>query len=183
MCIGETSQRASRAPRTVTASAPARADFAEARRLLRQGLLESAREKVLEGLKADPQSVEGYNLLGIIYDQQKKYEDSLAAFQRALKLDPRSVETHNNLGHSYFGQSKLGLAEKEFRAALEREPHNRDANCNLGLVLLGSKRPLEAIRYFHRVQPLDEATRLNLTRAYFRGGQTTKGLELVRTIS
>jgi len=86
--------------------------------MLAQENLESARQSALQGLKLQPQSVDGYNLLGIIHSLQKDYAQSLAAFQQALKLNPGSSETHNNLGKSYFAQEKLEPAAQEFRIAL-----------------------------------------------------------------
>ncbi len=164
-------------------SPAAKAEFAEAEKLLHQGYLENARAAVLRGLKLDPRSVEGYNLLGIIYGQEKNYTESVAALERALKLNPRSTEAHNNLGNIYFEQSNFEVAEQEFRAALRLDPRNRHANFNLGLVMLARGHPDEAIAFFRRVQPQDPTTLLNLARASLRAGETQKGLELARTIS
>ncbi len=78
----------------------------EAEDLLRQGLIEQAREKIQEALERNPSSVEGYNLLGIIYGDQKDYATALEAFQHALKLDPNSTTTRNNLGNVYVAQER-----------------------------------------------------------------------------
>ncbi len=161
----------------------ARGLFVQARDLLGQGNLVKAREATLQGIKLSPQSVDGYNLLGIIYSQQKDYSQSLAAFQQALKLNPSSSETHNNLGKSYFAQQKLEPAEKEFRTALRLGPHHRDSNYNLGLVLMAESHPEQAIPFFERVIPPDLGTLLNLTQALIRSGQVEKGLALASQIS
>ena len=79
-------------------SAPA---FQEAEELIQKGLFEQAREKIEEQLKLSPASVEGYNLLGIVYTSEKDYNHALDAFQRALELEPNSAKTHNNLGNLY----------------------------------------------------------------------------------
>ena len=73
--------------------------FREAEELFRQGLIDQAKEKIQEALERNPSSVEGYNLLGIIYGDQKDYATALEAFQHALKLDPNSTTTRNNLGN------------------------------------------------------------------------------------
>jgi len=49
----------------------ARQEFAEAKKLLEQGLLENAQAAAQKGLEADPRSVEGYDLLGIIDTERK----------------------------------------------------------------------------------------------------------------
>src|SRR5437667_221956 len=71
--------------------------FPEVEELLRQGLIEQAKEKIQEELQRNPSSVEAYNLLGIIYRDQKDYANALEAFQHALKLDPNSTRTRK--GH------------------------------------------------------------------------------------
>jgi len=157
--------------------------FVEAEALLRQGSIKEAEKEILEELKLFPTSVEGYNLLGIVYGHEKDYPSSIEAFQRALKLNPNSVLTHNNLGNVYVAQEKFELAEKEFRAALRREPSNRDGNYNLGLVLLARDQPREAARYFLRVRPREAPVLFNLVRAYLRSGQTAAGLKLARELS
>src|SRR6202158_5065212 len=88
--------------------------FLEAETLLRQGSVDEAKKKIQEQLALNP-SVEGYNLLGIVYSSQKDYANALEAFQRALKIDPNSSKTCNNLGNLYVAQERLDLAEKEFR--------------------------------------------------------------------
>ncbi|MFI5096182.1 MAG: tetratricopeptide repeat protein, partial [Candidatus Acidiferrales bacterium] len=155
----------------------------EAGELLRQGSIEQAKEKIHEELRQNPSSVEGYNLLGIVDTNEKDYANALQAFQQALKLAPNSTGTRNNLGNLYVAEEKLALAETEFRKVLRLEPGNRDGNYNLGLVLLAKNLPVEAIAHFQRVRPLDNATRFNLTRAYFRAGKTAEGLKLATELS
>ena len=151
--------------------------------MLRQGSIEQAKEKIHEELRQNPSSVEGYNLLGIVDTNEKDYANALQAFQQALKLAPNSTGTRNNLGNLYVAEEKLALAETEFRKVLRLEPGNRDGNYNLGLVLLAKNLPVEAIAHFQRVRPLDNATRFNLTRAYFRAGKTAEGLKLATELS
>src|SRR6266403_1703532 len=67
--------------------------FREAEELFRQGLIDQAKEKIQETLERNPSSAEGYNLLGIIYSDQKDYTNALEAFQHALKLDANSTRT------------------------------------------------------------------------------------------
>src|SRR6267378_6740827 len=51
-------------------SAKVESRFAEAETLIQQGLFDQAKEKLHEQLKLSP-SVEGYNLLGIVYGNEK----------------------------------------------------------------------------------------------------------------
>jgi tetratricopeptide (TPR) repeat protein len=155
----------------------------EAEELLRQGLVDRAKEKVQAELQRNPSSIEGYNILGIIYGDQKDYANAMDAFEQALKLEPNSTRTLNNLGNLYVTQEKLDLAEKEFRKVLRLAPGNRDGNYNLGLVLMARGSPAEAISHFQRVRPLDVVTRCNLTRAYLRTGRSAEGLKMATELS
>ncbi len=167
-------------PRT---SAKVQSPYVEAETLLRQGLVDEAKKEIQEVLALNPSSVEGYNLLGIIYSGEKDYANALESFQRALNLDPNSTRTRNNLGNLYVAQEKPDLAEKEFRKILRIDPANRDGNYNLGLVLMARGSAAEAIPHFQRVRPANVATRFNLIRAYLQAGRKAEGLKLARELS
>lgn len=169
--------------KAATAANRAAGLFQQAEQFLHQGEAAKAQEAVQEGLKLEPRSAEGYNLLGLIYEQEKEYPLSTQAFQKALTIAPHSTVSLNNLGNIWMLQQKADLAEKEFRAALSLDPGNRDANYNLGIVLLAERRPTEAIRCFQRVRPPDESSLFNLVQAYLQAGETQKGLETASRLS
>ena len=151
--------------------------------LLRQGLIEQAKDKIQEELRRNPSSVEGYNLLGIIYGDQKDFSSAVQAFQHALELDPNSTRAHNNLGNLYTAQGKTDLAEKEFRTTLRVDPGNHDANFNLGLILLAKGSPFEAILHLSRVRPPNLETHFTLIRAYLQARRPAEGLKAASELS
>src|SRR6266849_649992 len=157
--------------------------FLEAETLLRQGSIDEAKKKIQEQLALNPSSVEGYNLLGIVYSEEKDYPTALEAFQHALRLDPNSNTTRNNLGKLYIAQQKIDLGEKEIRTVLRLDPANNDGNYNLGLALMARGLPAEAIPHFQRVRPANPATRSNLIRAYFAAGRKAEGLKMASELS
>ena len=157
--------------------------FLEAETLLRQGLIAEAKNKIQEQLQLHPTSVEGYNLLGIVYSNEQDFSNALEACQHALKLAPNSTKTLNNLGNVYAAQGNLDLAEKEFRKTLSIEPANNDGNYNLGLVLMAKGSPVEAIPHFQRVRPVNDQTNLNLIRANLQAGRIAEGLRLAKDFS
>jgi len=108
--------------------------FQQVESLVQQGHLEEARAAMLDELKRNPASVDGYNLLGIIESNLQDYSNALAAFEKALQLSPNSAKTHNNLGNFYISQKEPDLAEKEFRTTLRLDPANQDGNYNLCLL-------------------------------------------------
>ncbi|MBZ5544682.1 MAG: tetratricopeptide repeat protein [Acidobacteriia bacterium] len=162
---------------------PASTRFEEAQKLLRQRNPDAALAEAEAGLRLDPRSVEGLDLVGIIYVQKQDYARAIETFERALKIDPRSARTLNSLGNTYLAQGKRELAEKEFREALRFHPADHDANYNLGLVLLSRKEARQAIVYFSRVRPQDSEVLTNLAQAYFAAGQKAKGLEVAKSLS
>lgn len=151
--------------------------------LIRQNRLDEAKSMALADLQRNPSSVETYNLLGMIQGQQQDFPAAAASFQRALQLKPASVKTHNNLGSLYLMQNRPELAEKEFRAALRIELSNRDAHYNLGVLELMKGEPAAAIAHFQKVRPADQATRLQLVRAYFQNKQPALGLQTADELS
>jgi tetratricopeptide (TPR) repeat protein len=169
--------------KNVQQSSEIQSHFPAVEELLRQGLVEQAKEKIQEELKQNPSNVEGYNLLGIIYSDQKDYVNALEAFQHALKLDPNSTRTRNNLGNVYVAQEHADLAEKEFRTVVRLDPENRDGNYNLGLVLMAKGHAAEAISCFQRVRPANVETRFNLIRAFLQARRTTEGLKVATELS
>lgn len=169
--------------KTSSTSPGAEHKFVTAQRLMSEGSLSEARKLVLEGLQLSPESVEGYNLLGILYTQEKDYTQSAAAFEHALKIDPRSTVTHNNLGGSYATQNRMDLAKMEYLATLRLDPHNRDANYNLGRLALTEHQAELAIAYFRQVQPPDVPTSLNLLSADLMAGRTKDAATLAAQIS
>jgi tetratricopeptide (TPR) repeat protein len=159
------------------------AHFAQAQEFLRQGNSDSALSEVQAGLKLDSRSVEGLDLLGIIYVQKRDYDRAIEALDLAAKIDPHRAQTLNSLANCYLAQNNLRLAEKEFRETLRYHPADRDANYNLGIILLNRKDPRQAILYFSHVHPQDSAVLLNLAQAYFADGQNSKALEAARSLS
>jgi tetratricopeptide (TPR) repeat protein len=161
----------------------ARQRFQEAEQLLRQGDADKALATVQRGLKIAPQSVQGWNLLGLAYNLRKDYTHAVAALERALQLDPHSARTHVNLGSSYFALGKLDLSEKELRAALRENPQDRDANYNLGVVLLARGAAEHAIPILQHVRPPDVSSQIALIQAFFQAHKPSEALELARTVS
>jgi len=169
-----------------TAAQPATAvsrDFEQAKILLGQGSVEDALSAVDRGLERMPRSVDGLNLLGMIYHQQQRYAESEAAFKKALSVDPRSVETLNNLAISYTTQKKFELAERTFRRSLLLSRADRAAIYNLSQVLLAIDKPKEAIAELRRLSPADAGTRLMLLQAYLRAGETAQGMKTAQELS
>lgn len=148
-----------------------------------EGDLAQAREVVFEGLALSPKSVEGYNLLGMLYTQEKDFVRSAAAFEHALKIDPHSAVTHDNLGNSYVAQNRPDLAKKEYLTAVQLDANNHDAYYNLGRLALGERQAEQAIEYFSHIKPPDVPTSMSLIAAELMAGHTQDAARLAAEIS
>lgn len=159
------------------------ADFEQAKQSLAHGAVDEALSSTKRGLEKFPNSVEGLNLLAIIYQQQGKHEDAVGVLQQILKTHPNSIDTLNNLATIYAAQNQTDLAEQTFRRVLRFEATDATAAYNLGLILLAQNQPKEAAAYLAKVPSSDSATRLNLVRAYLDAGMTLQARKAATTLS
>ena len=179
-CAALAQSRSIRHPQAATKKS---SPFAEAEALLAQGQIAEAIQRIEEQLKLHPNSVDGYNLLGIANSEAKNYGAAEQALQQALRLEPGSSKSHNNLGNVYVSEGKLELAATQFREVLRTHPGERDANYNLGLLLLAQGSPSTALSHFQRVRPANVPTRVNMVRAYLQAGKTGPALKLANELS
>lgn len=158
-------------------------DFQEAESLLQQRRFHEAKSAAEETLRHHPNSIEGYNLLGIIDTDLQDFNGAILEFQKALRMLPSSIKTRNNLGNLYVVIKRPDLAENEFRAALRNHPANADANYNLGVLLMDKRQFAAAIPHFERVRPPNIPTRLNLIRAYFEARRRDDAIRLAGVLA
>jgi tetratricopeptide (TPR) repeat protein len=157
--------------------------FADVKELLQQGKLEKAKSRLHEELQAHPSSSEGYALLGVVYTEEKNYDEALNAFQQGLKLNPKSTAIRNDIGSLYVTQGNPEAGEKEFREALQLNPLDQDGNYNLALLLLSKKQPAAAIPYLQHIHPPTNDSQFALTRAYLETGRNIDALNVARQLS
>ncbi len=107
---------------------------------LDQNRIEEAAELFRKALELDPEYVEAYNNLGIIYDQEySDYDKAVEYYNEVLKRYPEDLHAHMNLGTAYYRLNRENEAVKEYKKALEISPNNPDALHNLAYVLKNSK--------------------------------------------
>ncbi len=73
----------------------------------------------------DPTNPKIYSRLGIIYLEQKNYEDARDAFQQAIKFEPGVASRHFNLAISYLNLGSPAKAMHSLEQALKYDPANR----------------------------------------------------------
>ncbi|HKH98819.1 MAG TPA: tetratricopeptide repeat protein, partial [Candidatus Sulfotelmatobacter sp.] len=93
-----------------------------------------------------PDYWDGYNSLGLFYDDQGRYEDAFKQLQRAIELTPDNATAYSNLGAAYVDSSdpkNYGPAEAALKKSIELSP-SYGAYANLGDLYLLQSRFAEA---------------------------------------
>lgn len=104
-------------------------------------------------------------LLGRLYINAGRYQDSVKANLRSLSLHPNNINTLNNIGLSYAFLTRYEEAEKALKRALEIWPDHKRARNNLATIYAWQGRKEEAISLFEeslRRNPGDSAAKSNL---------------------
>jgi tetratricopeptide (TPR) repeat protein len=94
-------------------------ELAKARELIEKKDWGNAIQTLESYTRGNPGSADGFNLLGYGYRNLKRFEESLAAYEKALKLDPEHRGAHEYIGVAYIQMGQLGKA-KEHLDALDR---------------------------------------------------------------
>ena len=95
-------------------------------------------EKLYLRLAADqPKNPKIYSRLGIIYLEQKNYEDARDALQQAIKLEPNIASRHFNLAMVYLNLNSTAKAINSLELALKYDPSNRKYRKMLDEVMAG----------------------------------------------
>ena len=97
---------------------------------------------LLKAVEANPESVKAHFNLGLLYVQEKKYQEAIDQYKRVSELDPEHTDAFFNLGYLYAMSKDYGDAEKMYERVVELKPAYQDeALFNLAMVqkLLGKK--------------------------------------------
>jgi tetratricopeptide (TPR) repeat protein/tRNA A-37 threonylcarbamoyl transferase component Bud32 len=97
---------------------------------------------LLKAVEANPESVKAHFNLGLLYVQEKKYQEAIDQYKRVSELDPEHTDAFFNLGYLYAISKDYGDAEKMYERVVELKPAYQDeALFNLAMVqkLLGKK--------------------------------------------
>jgi tetratricopeptide (TPR) repeat protein len=76
-----------------------------------------------------------WKVLGAIYKQNGRLQDSVIANQIVLEISPNDAEAHNNLGVTLKELGRLEEAETSYKKAIALKPDYAEAHSNLGNTL------------------------------------------------
>ncbi len=74
------------------------------------------------GIQLDPQRVEGYYNLGLVYRRKGQFDLSLQAYREAIRLNPRMADAYLNLANLYVEKQQYRLAVQNYDEALKLRP-------------------------------------------------------------
>jgi predicted O-linked N-acetylglucosamine transferase (SPINDLY family) len=99
------------------------------------GRLAEAEAIYRQMLGRHPGSVDLYNNLGNVLQEQGNFAEAVAQYRQAVTLQPDCAEVHNNMGGVFYAQGELEEARACFQRALALKPDYAEAHINLGNVL------------------------------------------------
>jgi tetratricopeptide (TPR) repeat protein len=148
--------------------------FQRALDAIRKSDFARAERDASEGLKIDPRSPAGYDLLGIAYDGLGRLPEAERSFRQALELNPRFLPARNDLARVLYRAGKVQAASAEFEHVLAFDSSNFTANYNLGLIARDAKQFERSAKYLEAARersPSDPSTLLALTGVYLALGR------------
>lgn len=96
---------------------------------------DKAEALLLKAEEVNPASVKTHSNLGLLYVQQKRYEEALRQYKTVSELDPMQTDAFFNLGYLYAVTKNYADAEKMYKKAVELKPDYLDeALFNLAMV-------------------------------------------------
>ena len=110
-----------------------------------------------------------YARLGLSYDSLDRFDEAIAAYQKALEIDPKAHEVWVNLGVAYRLKGNYDQAITSYQKALAINPNYAEAHSSLGTLYILQGKPQEAVGKFETAIKLDPTLAVahgNLALAY-----------------
>src|SRR5205823_5401735 len=126
---------AARKPVSAAAASPADEGYRKAQEVLGKGDLNSARELLLNAVRADEHNAEAHNLLGYILGQQGDLAFAINHLERAVQLKPDYADAHYNLGVALWYSGTKSKSISELRESVRLDPAAGASYAFLGMAL------------------------------------------------
>jgi tetratricopeptide (TPR) repeat protein len=128
--------------------------FRQASQAMQRGDLHAAGDGFEAAAKAAPAFAEAHFNLGLVREEQGRFDEAIASFQKALELKPRLHGANLFLGIAYFRLNQQDKALATIQKETASFPEDAPAWMWLGVVRLAQDRPEEA------ANALDKAAKL-----------------------
>ena len=108
--------------------------FDDARRALRANRTDEAERGFRALAQSNPELGGAHANLGVIYRQQGKLPEAVAAFEQAVKASPQQPVFFNQLGITYRMQGQFAKAREAYDSAIALDPAYAAPVLNLGIL-------------------------------------------------
>ena len=99
---------------------------------------EDAEEVLNEILEVNPETINVYNNLGVVYRRKGDYETALKHYEKALRIHPEEPNIYYNIGRIYVDMKNSGKAKSHFEKAVALDPNFDEARKVLNAIQLGT---------------------------------------------
>ena len=143
--------------------------FQRAAKLESQQDYARAAEVYQEAAKSFPNQPEVLKRLGIVYQTELRFQESIGVFQHILRQVPQYPEVNFYEGLSYFGLNRFQDAVAAFNRELEANPQYRPARYYAALAFESLGRNADALAQFEallKMDPNDQQALYQLIRFY-----------------
>jgi tetratricopeptide (TPR) repeat protein len=103
--------------------------------LYQQGIYDPAENLAKNLTEQYPNHPFGWKVLGAVFKQTGRLQDSLIASERALGISPNDAESHSNLANTLKDLGRLEEAGTSYKKAIAIKPDYAEAHSNLGFTL------------------------------------------------
>ena len=107
----------------------------------------------------------GWKVLGVVFKQTGRLQDSLIANQKAVEISPNDAEAHFNLGNTLQELGRLVEAETSYKKAIAIKPDYAEAHSNLGITLKELGRLDQAVASYKKAIAIKPEYAENLSHA------------------
>lgn len=114
----------------------AREEFLMACSHEKAGMYKEAIEAYKKAVRIDPDYVDAYVNLGLVYYKVERYPDAIDAYKQALRVRPGVPSIYNKLAATYIIAGDYSSALKAFRESVKIDPGNSETHFNLGVACL-----------------------------------------------
>jgi arylsulfatase A-like enzyme/Flp pilus assembly protein TadD len=132
--------------------------LSEARELGLEGEFERAVGMIKEIVEEDPEVIDAYSALGILYKRERLYEEAVDTFLKVLELKPDDNNAVINISSSYVQLGKLDEAEEFILEKFEFHKQDSQVHFSLGYIKNLKKEYDEAAKYFQKCIELNPSS-------------------------
>lgn len=103
-------------------------------RYLEMNMLKEAKDKLYDAVSADSSNEKVHNMLGVLHERLRQYDEATHAYQTAVDLDPSNASINNNYGRFLCERGDFEVGMKFLKKALLLPLNNRQwfAYTNIG---------------------------------------------------